>query len=272
MATEASSSSFKARSSASKNAQILTSTILNRSPILTRTLDPFEEGYHTYQRRLYRALSQTLPANVYFKPGSLLQRRVAIEELAREKEAFGEDWEPLRGLRVEEDDVAGGENEGAGGMGTKSFAQQMAEEAELEEKPQSRVHRADVEGDVKSLDRLGERNLYLVVKQDLVWTFPTGSAETEEVPLHETALQRLFDNCGGDMDVWMVGRQPIGLCMNEAATPLKTFFFKGHILAGQCQPVAAASIQDFAWLAKEEIQSRVDGQYWEGVKDMLSDY
>jgi large subunit ribosomal protein L46 len=36
--------------------------------------------------------------------------------------------------------------------------------------------------------------------------------------------------------------------------------------------VAAASIQDFAWLAKEEIQSRVDGQYWEGVKDMLSDY
>jgi large subunit ribosomal protein L46 len=185
MATEASSSSFKACSSASKNAQILTSTILNRSPILTRTLDPFEEAYHTYQRRLYRALSQTLPANVYFKPGSLLQRRVAIEELAREKEAFGEDWEPLRGLRVEEDDVAGGENEGAGGMGTKSFAQQMAEEAELEEKPQSRVHRADVEGDVKSLDRLGERNLYLIVKQDLVWTFPTGSAETEQVPLHE---------------------------------------------------------------------------------------
>jgi len=184
MATEASSSSFKAPSSTSKNASILASTILNRSPILTRTLDPFEEAYYIYQRRIYRALSQTLPANVYFKPGSLLQRRVAIEELAREKEAFGEDWEPHHGLRVEEDDVAGGES-GGGGIGAKSFAQQMADEAELDEKPQPRVHRADMEGDVKSLDRLGERNLYLVVKQNSVWTFPTGSTETEKVPLHK---------------------------------------------------------------------------------------
>jgi len=52
----------------------------------------------------------------------------------------------------------------------------------------------------------------------------------------------------------------------------QTFFFKGHILAGQCKPVVAAGIQDFAWLAKEEVQSHVDDQYWEGVKDMLSDY
>ena len=238
MATEASASSFKTGSSSSKDAQILTSTILNRSPILTRTLDPFEEAYYTYQRRIYRALSQTLPTNVYFKPGSLLQRRVAIEELAREREAFGEDWEPLRGIRVEDEDVASDESEGASGVGTKSFAQQMAEEAELEEKPQPRVHRADVEGDVKSLDRLGERNLYLVVKQNSGWSFPTGSAETQQVPLHEvcytnwskrsvahecisthqTALQRLLDNCGSGMDVWMVGRQPIGLFTKEAAT------------------------------------------------------
>lgn len=36
--------------------------------------------------------------------------------------------------------------------------------------------------------------------------------------------------------------------------------------------MAATGIQAFAWLAKEEIQSRVDDQYWESVKDMLSDY
>jgi len=41
-----------------------------------------------------------------------------------------------------------------------------------------------MEGDFKILDRLGERNLYLIVKQNSVWTFPTGSAETEQVPLH----------------------------------------------------------------------------------------
>ena len=161
MATKTSSTSFKTHSSTSKNPQILISTILNRPPILTRTLDPFEEAYYAYQPRLYRALSQMLPANIYFKPGSLLQRRVATEELAREKEAFGEDWEPLRGLRVEEDDVTSSE----GGIGTKSFAQQTAEEAELDEKPQPRVHHAGVEGDVKSLGRFGERNLYLIVEQ-----------------------------------------------------------------------------------------------------------
>ena len=91
------------------------------------------------------------------------------------------------------------------------------------------------------------------------------------------------------MDVWMVGRQPIGLYVKEAGTPSKvrqpgerykrsfiplsqTFFFKGHILAGQCQPAVAAGFQDFAWLSKEEIQSHVDDQYWEGIKDMLSDH
>jgi len=73
------------------------------------------------------------------------------------------------------------------------------------------------------------------------------------------------------MDVWMVGRQPIGLYLQGDATPSKTFFFKGHILAGQCHPAVATGIQDFAWLAKEEIQSHVNDQYWEGVKDMLSD-
>ena len=69
-------------------------------------------------------------------------------------------------------------------MGTKVFSQQMAEEAELGESPQPRVHRADAEGDVKSLDRFGERNLYLIVKQQC-WSFPTGSPETKQVPLHD---------------------------------------------------------------------------------------
>lgn len=47
------------------------------------------------------------------------------------------------------------------------------------------------------------------------------------------------------------------------------FFFKAHIMAGQVKP--SKSITDFAWLTKKEIQKRVDAQYWDGVKDMLSD-
>ena len=49
------------------------------------------------------------------------------------------------------------------------------------------------------------------------------------------------------------------------------FFYKAHIITGQVQP-DGKSVFDFAWLAKEEIESRVDKSYWNGVKDMLSDF
>jgi hypothetical protein len=42
-------------------------------------------------------------------------------------------------------------------------------------------------------------------------------------------------------------------------------------MAGQARPTASG---DFAWLTKEEIGERLasDGPYWDGVKDMLSDF
>lgn len=49
------------------------------------------------------------------------------------------------------------------------------------------------------------------------------------------------------------------------------FFYKAHILAGQVRP-DAKSVDDFAWLTKQEIQKRVEQKYWDGVKDMLSDF
>jgi large subunit ribosomal protein L46 len=48
------------------------------------------------------------------------------------------------------------------------------------------------------------------------------------------------------------------------------FFFKAHIMAGQVR--LEASVTDFAWLTKKEIAKRVDQQYWDGIKDMLSDF
>ena len=52
---------------------------------------------------------------------------------------------------------------------------------------------------------------------------------------------------------------------------LQVFFYKAHIFAGQVQP-AEKRITDFAWLTKEEIESYVDKDYWEGTKDMLADF
>ena len=48
------------------------------------------------------------------------------------------------------------------------------------------------------------------------------------------------------------------------------FFFKGHILSGQCKP-DGKEVVDFAWLTKEQVQQYVEPHYWAAVKDMLSD-
>jgi hypothetical protein len=50
-----------------------------------------------------------------------------------------------------------------------------------------------------------------------------------------------------------------------------TFFFKAHIMAGQVHP-EKKTVKDFAWLTKQEIETRVESDYWEGIKDTLSDF
>jgi len=199
--------------------RIVAATILNRAPILTATPHPFEQAFYNYQARLARAISSPLPTDVYFKSGSLLERRFALEERQREKDAFGQDFTPVIGLPVED----------AGKSGGKSLADQLEEEASLEEKPQPRAHKADQENDIRSLDRAGERNLYLLVKKPRnrnAWQFPQGGIDKDEA-LHKVctaghiisilginfmkaALRELKEECGKSMDIWMVGRQPIG--------------------------------------------------------------
>ena len=68
-------------------------------------------------------------------------------------------------------------------------AESMGEEPM--EPPAPRVHESDKKGDVKSLDRLGERNLYLLIRgkdhtgKD-VWRFPQGGLQDGEF-LHQVS-------------------------------------------------------------------------------------
>jgi large subunit ribosomal protein L46 len=61
-----------------------------------------------------------------------------------------------------------------------------------------------------------------------------------------------------------------GSCSLAYTKYSQVYFFKGHVLAGQCKP-DGKEIVDFAWLSKEEIKEYVEPHYWEAVKDMLSD-
>lgn len=150
-----------------------TAVILNRTPILTRTPTPFENAFYKYQQRIQRTFHNPFPYDFYFKPGSILESRFILEERNREREmffpGFGADskWAPTP--KVSEEDL-------------KKFG------SEEDKNVSSRRSEADEKGDVKSLDRAGERNLYLVLRKKVggkeAWRFPEGAVEGEEF-LHE---------------------------------------------------------------------------------------
>lgn len=186
---------------------IITSVLLNRSPILTTLPTPFEKAYHDYQARIARALSNPFPREFYFKKGAIAERQFFLEESQREKEAFGEAFG--------EAELAGLEEDKTGSMGQTEDVVALPRELE-----------SDQEEDVKNLNRKGDRNLYLLVEGEEGWRLPQGPANrgaalhtvshTKLLYMHihkfsQVALQELHSECGPDMDTWVVGRYPIGV-------------------------------------------------------------
>ncbi|KAH7927741.1 hypothetical protein BV22DRAFT_1060488 [Leucogyrophana mollusca] len=240
-----------------------TSIILNRSPIITRTPSPFERAYYAYQARIHRALHNPFPYEFYFKQGSPLETRFNIEERRRERKAFGTPF----GVDTSE----------------KSEATELAEASLRDEDEETlpRIHEADLKNDFKNLNRRGQRNLYLMLlKKESgsdVWRFPQGGVNKGEL-LHHAATRGLDAECGTHMDSWIVSRNPIGVFHPPSQEPRidsaqqeVVFFYKAHIMAGQVRPDRTRT-QDFAWLTKGEIGTRVDPDYWLGIKDLLSDF
>lgn len=156
---------------------ISTAIVLNRSPVLTRSPAPFETAYYSYQGRIRRALHNPFPYDFYFKQGSLLEKRFNIEERNREKRAFGPAF-------LEKEDITE-EQRQADIAAVEQLAIQEGEGETLA----PRKHESDTTGDVKSLDRQGQRNLYLLLKATdsagkSTWRFPQGDVEKGQL-LHQ---------------------------------------------------------------------------------------
>lgn len=146
---------------------LFASLILARAPLLTKAPTSFEGAYYAYQARIQRTLSSPFPSEFYFKKGTLLERRFLAEERVREQAAFGEGFE--------------------GEEGAEKLEDVPSDEDEVKLLP--REHEADRIGDVKNLNRQGERNLYLLVKSkdENSWHFPLWSAGLEQ-PLHKVRI------------------------------------------------------------------------------------
>lgn len=86
------------------------------------------------------------------------------------------------------------------------------------------------------------------------------------------------------MNIWIVGYHPIGHYVYNNRKPKvdeergvrlageKTFFLKGRIMAGQADlRENQLGLEDFMWLAKEEIEETVPARFWGSVRNMLAD-
>ncbi|KAF8519319.1 60S ribosomal protein L17 [Hysterangium stoloniferum] len=285
---------------------IQTAILLNRSPTLSHPPTSFEAAYYEYNAKIGRALFNPFPYQFYFKSGSVLKSQFNKEERLRDKEAFNWAKKPRRGKHNAElksgktlhpaKDSSNEETEeqikapvpldeppkiSAGGS-TIAISGMMAKEEE--EEIMSRTTDADLRKDVKSLDRKGHRNLYLLIKRGKGlpdWTLPgaQGGLRYGEL-LHEAAERELYADCGVNIDAWIVGRHPIGYMDDRLPSTLqstgqyagcKTFFFKAHIMAGQVDPTTG-SLADFAWMTKSEVRKAVKPEYWTNIRDIMSDF
>ncbi|KAG0225232.1 54S ribosomal protein L17 mitochondrial [Actinomortierella wolfii] len=256
------------------NQRIVAGVVLSRQPLILRDLTPFEQEYFQYQKDLERDHAAPFAAEFYFKKGSVAERRW--------KQAEAERLAKKNGTAS----VAGAE---ASNVSTSAEDEDMTEEervAAQEAKVEfnDRVTEADRKNDVRSLERALSRTLYLIVKKPRdqhAWQFPQGGVNVTE-NLQEAAGRELAEECGTNMDLWFVGRVPVGhynysfpkafreKSENPAVSGAKVFFMKAHIFAGQVQ-VDNKEIVDFAWVTKQELKDYVSAEYYEAVKDMLSD-
>ncbi|RUS31697.1 39S mitochondrial ribosomal protein L46-domain-containing protein [Jimgerdemannia flammicorona] len=233
-----------------KGYRIVAGVVLIRDPQIIRDPTPFERAYFAYQEKLARAAALPFPVGFYFKKGSVAERRWKEEEAARNQ--------AMRSPLSIQDAV----REAAELAQTdEERVQQQETKIEYAE----RITEADRVGDMKSLDRALQRSLYLVVKkprEQHAWQFPQGG------------------ECGPDMDVWFVGRTPIGhykyifpddyVAKDPKANGARVFSMKAHIFAGQVRP-DNDEVVDFAWVTKQELKEYVTPDYYKAVKDMLSE-
>ncbi|KAF9116828.1 54S ribosomal protein L17 mitochondrial [Mortierella sp. AM989] len=256
--------------------RIVAGVVVSRQPLILRDLSPFEKEYFLYQQSLERDSASPFGAEFYFKKGSVAERRWKQQEAERIASLSTSSLSKSSSKSSVEGSAAGSDDE------LTEEDRVAALEAQIEFN--DRITEADRKNDVKSLERALQRTLYLIVKkprEQHAWQFPQGGMRIVE-NLQEAAGRELQEECGDNMDLWFVGRVPIGHYSyshpdgfkTEADAPVKgtkVFFMKAHIFSGQVQ-LDNKEVIDFAWVTKQEMKDYVSPDYYEAVKDMLSDF
>ncbi|SPO31232.1 related to MRPL17 - mitochondrial ribosomal protein, large subunit [Ustilago trichophora] len=274
--TSAAPSSTEEAAAASSSTKIISSLILSRPPVVLREPTKFEQAYHEYNRQLSEALQQPFPKDFYFKKGSAAEKRFE-EDQASSPLGFSAIAAAASGSAAK---GKGGKNkEAAAASASAPAAPSNVTDGEAESRPLPRTTEADAKNDVRSLERKLDRTLYLVVKQKsgkgaATWRFPAKAlSNTKRENLHDVAPASVTENLGNKLDIWMVSNLPVGLYKSANSAAEKTYFLRGHVLAGNAELANKGEVEEFQWLTKEEIEKLMEqskeSSYWQNVEDLL---
>jgi large subunit ribosomal protein L46 len=178
--------------------RLSTAVVLSRPPQITRDLHPFEKAFFLYQRRLNERLALPFQRYLYFKKESpalidfqrkIKERKTPARDIGP-YEAYGKDrWhdEVHVGAALSEPEhqmeelLKDEENTFKGEQIEIEVEDAVKEEEQAALRPRPRVTEADAIGDVKSLNRMLQRTLYLLVLgEDGQWRFPTAQLVGKE--------------------------------------------------------------------------------------------
>ncbi|CDR41156.1 CYFA0S06e02806g1_1 [Cyberlindnera fabianii] len=269
LATAASSSSPASVSLESIKAGLL----LARNPIVTPDLTPLENAYFNYQEELERRLMWTFPHYYYFKKGSLAERRFFKAQrgpVSKQPGVFYSKGVPdivhNRERRSKQEVV----------IPKDEYEESAMSDISRPVLPNSRVTKADEQGDLTSLERQLPRTLYLLVKDGkLGWKLPSFDV-TEGTPLHRVAEDGLRQLGGDQINTWTVARSPTAVLKFDGCSlaPVdaqkkglsREFIIKSNILSGAFKPQKV----EYAWLTREEIEEKVSGEYFQATEFLFS--
>ncbi|WVQ85453.1 hypothetical protein IAT38_007618 [Cryptococcus sp. DSM 104549] len=227
--------------------------LLSRPPLLTPTPNTFEEAYHAHSRKVEHALSSPLPTEFYFKGGSLPLRRHLVAEHELVTETYGKE---MAGKAPDVGDIPA--------------------ETEYEVIERDHWEKEDAARGDRSLERKPEEEVFCLVQQkgkDGKWGFPT--VQTEPLEGLDEAVTRGITGVEGSlggkkMDSWLVTKKPVGLIKDGES---RTFFIRGHILAGEPTLSSPSPYSTWAWLTTPEVEAKLrkqgDEKLWEGVKGLF---
>lgn len=272
--------------------------ILTRAPLLTRQLTSFEEAFFFYQKRLNERLTLPFMPGLYFKEDTAAKMDWEIKHKRRKMVASKEIGHyQKRGREAWNDELLVGDKmsttqhlydtllEDAMPLVTDEGDIIKEEDLVPVERPQQRKGEADLINDTTRLDRKMDQTLYLVIQDgNGVWKFPDDVIEYKE-GIHDTAARALREQCGKDMNTWMVGRHPVahyivppvmkrGNPREVAKSGEKVFYVKGRIMAGQANISSSRTthgIKDFQWLTRDELPPLLGYERFSKLRIMMAD-